>query len=166
MVLEPGPLPMPEPQPLMESSLMGLATVLSPIRSCTDLLEHGVHTRFASQPQDWWNRSTNCCAIRANGCSLQRPAAGVATAEQSRGRAWASTAGPNQCTPTGAAEEQISGAPLDPPDRLGRDLLRNLLQPPHQAVDWMSGPTRPATITAIGPTRHRWIAPAPTSTNR
>ena len=54
MVLEPGPFTdAKSPNRWMECSLMGVATVLSPIRSCTDLLEEGEHTLFARQPQAW-----------------------------------------------------------------------------------------------------------------
>ena len=57
MVLEPGPFTdAKSTNRWMECSLMGLATVISPIRSCTELLEHGVHTRFARSQQDWINQ--------------------------------------------------------------------------------------------------------------
>ena len=168
MVLEPGPFTdAKSPNRWMECSLMGLATVLSPIRSCTDLLEHGVHTRFASQPQDWVEQINQL---------LRHPRQRLQLVQQAQQLAWqqlrqehaaalwapllqAQTTAPRRVL---LVSEQISGAPLDPPDRLGRDLLRNLLQPPHQAVDWMVlGQPDQQSITAIGPTRHCWIAPAP-----
>ena len=57
MVLEQGAFTdAKSPNRWMECSLMGLATVISPIRSCTELLEHGVHTRFSRGQQDWINQ--------------------------------------------------------------------------------------------------------------
>ena len=54
MVLEPGPFTdAKSPNRWMECSLMGLATVLSPIRSCRDLLREGEHTLFANNQQAW-----------------------------------------------------------------------------------------------------------------
>ena len=53
MVLEPGPFTdAKSPNRWMECSLMGLATVLSPIRSC-ELLREGEHTLFANSQQAW-----------------------------------------------------------------------------------------------------------------
>ena len=108
----------------MESSLMGLATVLSPIRSCTDLLEHGVHTRFASQPQDWVEQINQL---------LRHPRQRLQLVQQAQQLAWqqlrqehaaalwapllqAQTSAPRRVL---LVSEQISGAPLDPPRSAG-----------------------------------------------
>mgnify|MGYP001971328132 CR=1 FL=1 len=54
MVLEPGPFTdAKSTNRWMECSLMGLATVLSPIRSCRDLLLNGEHCLFARNQDDW-----------------------------------------------------------------------------------------------------------------
>jgi len=54
MVLEPGPFTdAKSPNRWMECSLMGLATVLSPIRSCRELLREGEHTLFADNQRAW-----------------------------------------------------------------------------------------------------------------
>lgn len=54
MVLEPGPFTdAKSPNRWMECSLMGLATVLSPIRSCRELLREEEHTLFANSQQAW-----------------------------------------------------------------------------------------------------------------
>ena len=54
MVLEPGPFTdAKSPNRWMECSLMGLATVLSPIRSCRELLREEEHTLFATSQQAW-----------------------------------------------------------------------------------------------------------------
>ena len=168
MVLEPGPFTdAKSPNRWMECSLMGLATVLSPIRSCTDLLQHGVHTRFARQPQDWVEQINQLLRHPRQRLQLVQQAQQLAWQQLGQEQAaalWepllqAQTSAPRRVL---LVSEQISGAPLDPADRLGRDLLRSLLQPPHQAVDWMAhtAPSPPATA-AVQPTRHCWIHPAP-----
>ena len=54
MVLEPGPFTdAKSPNRWMECSLMGLATVLSPIRSCRELLREEYHSLFATNEQAW-----------------------------------------------------------------------------------------------------------------
>ena len=151
MVLEPGPFTdAKSPNRWMECSLMGLATVLSPIRSCTDLLEHGVHTRFARQPQDWVEQINQLLRHPRQRLQLVQQAQQLAWQQLGQEQAaalWepllqAQTSAPRRVL---LVSEQISGAPLDPADRLGRDLLRNLLQPPHQAVDWMAHTAPPAS---------------------
>jgi len=167
MVLEPGPFTdAKSPNRWMECSLMGLATVLSPIRSCTDLLQNGVHTRFARHPQDWVEQINQLLRHPRQRLQLVQKAQQLAWQQLGQEQAaalWAPLLQAQTRAPRRVllVSEQISGAPLDPADRLGRDLLRSLLRPPHQAVDWMAltAPGPPATA-AVQPTRHCWIEAA------
>ena len=143
MVLEPGPFTdAKSPNRWMECSLMGLATVLSPIRSCRELLRNGEHTLFANSQQAWVDQINQLIAQPQQRLDLARRAQHHALehlgADQAATR-WAPLLQRDHPRPqqrVALIVDADSPNAIQGEARLANALAQALRQPPKRRVDW------------------------------
>ena len=159
MVLEPGPFTdAKSANRWMECSLMGLATVLSPIRSCRDLLLHGEHCLFARSQDDWVHQINELIRQPKLRQKLVRQAQQQARtllgAEQAT-KLWLPLLRLEESQP----QERIAlvcdhdhPSAIHGEARLANAIAKALRSQPHRLVEWWSGsPTQ-----SVERCRHQW----------
>ena len=146
MVLEPGPFTdAKSPNRWMECSLMGLATVLSPIRSCRELLREEEHTLFAASQQAWVDQINRLIHNPKQRLAMARRAQLHAIDQLGADKAaglWAPLMHLEQAPPKQLVA--LVGDRDDPCALAGKARLSNALavalrQQPSRRLDWHSG---------------------------
>ena len=128
----------------MEFSLMGLATVLSPIRSCRELLNEGEHTLFADNSQDWVDQINQLIQHPKQRIAMARRAQCHALKQLGSHQAadlWAPLLQLEQPLPQQRLlliVDHDNPSAINGEARLANDLAHALRQQPKRRVDWES----------------------------
>jgi hypothetical protein len=146
MVLEPGPFTdAKSTNRWMECSLMGLATVLSPIRSCRDLLLHGEHCLFARSQDDWVHQINELIRQPKQRQTLvrraQQQARSLLGADQAT-KLWAPLLrleDPHPKQRIALVCDQDNPSAIHGEARLANAIAKALRSQPHRVVEWWSG---------------------------